>query len=120
MVRVKRAQISKKKKKKILKAVKGFKWGRKSRYRLAKEALMHALMHAYVDRRRKKREFRRLWQVKINAAVRALGLSYSRFIHALKQNKIELSRKILATLAEKKPEIFKKIVEKVKPKEKET
>ncbi|HOK35232.1 MAG TPA: 50S ribosomal protein L20 [Candidatus Pacearchaeota archaeon] len=114
MVRVKSSKVAKNKKKKTLKEAKGFKWGRKTKYRQAKEALAHAWTYQYRDRRRKKREFRQLWQIKINAAVRELGLSYSKFINLLKKNNIEIDRKILADLAENKPEIFKKIVEKVK------
>ena len=114
MVRVKRGKTAHKRRKNLLKHVKGFRWGRKSKYRLAKEALIHALSYAYRDRKRKKREFRRLWQTQINAACRELGISYSRFLNALKKKKIELNRKILAQLAKEHPEIFKKIVEKTK------
>jgi len=114
MVRVKRGKVARKKRKRLLKLAKGFRWSRKAKYRLAKEALLHAFKYAYRDRRRKKRDFRKLWQVQISAAVRPLGLSYSKFIHLLKERKIELDRKILATLAKEKPEIFEKIVEKVK------
>lgn len=103
-----------KRRQKIIKQAKGFKWGRKSKYKLAKDALKHAWVHAYVDRKKKKRNFRRLWQIKINAASRAQGLTYSQFINKLKKAKIEIDRKILAHLAEKEPEVFKKIVEKVK------
>ncbi len=113
MVRVKRGKAARKRRKHLLKHAKGFRWGRKSKYRLAKEALMHAWEYAYRDRRVKKREFRKLWQIQINAACRQLGISYSRFINSLKKNKIELDRKILANLARDYPEIFKKIVEKV-------
>ncbi len=114
MTRVKLGVLKRKRKKKIIKEAKGFKWGRKSKYKAAKEALMHARTYAYRDRRTKKREFRRLWQIRINAACREQGISYSKFINALKKNKIELDRKILANLAKDHPEIFKKIVEKVK------
>lgn len=114
MTRVKRGTIAHKRRKNLLKQVKGFRWGRKSKYRLAKDALKHALSHAYKDRKRKKREFRNLWQIKINAATRERGLTYSQFISKLKTAKIEIDRKILSQLAEKKPEIFDKIVEKVK------
>jgi large subunit ribosomal protein L20 len=114
MVRVKRSKTAKKKRKKALRETKGFRWGRKSKYRAAKEALIHARIYQYRDRRRKKREFRRLWQIKINAAVRELGFTYSNFITSLKKKKIEIDRKILADLAENKPEIFKEIVNKVK------
>jgi large subunit ribosomal protein L20 len=114
MTRVKRGVAKRKRKKKIIKQAKGYKWSRKSKYRAAKEALMHAWTYAYRDRRTKKRDFRRLWQIRINAACREQGISYSKFINALKKNKIELDRKILADLAMNHPEIFKKIVEKVK------
>lgn len=114
MTRIKRGKSKLKKRKKLLKQTKGFKWDRKSKARAAKDALRHALTYQYRDRRRKKRDFRRLWQIKINAAVREEGLSYSKFIHLLKENKIELDRKILADLAEHEPGVFKKIVEKAK------
>lgn len=114
MVRVKRGKIAHKRRKHLLKYAKGFRWGRKSKYRAAKVALMHAWEYAYRDRRTKKREFRALWQIQINAACRQLGLSYSKFIAGLKKNKIELDRKILATLAQNHPQIFEKIVEKAK------
>lgn len=114
MVRIKRGTTAHKRKKNILKHAKGFKWGRKSKYKAAKDALAHAWSYAYRDRRTKKRNFRQLWQIRINAACREQGISYSRFIAGLKKNKIELDRKILAQLAQTKPEIFKKIVEKAK------
>lgn len=114
MPRVKRAKIHLKKRKNLLKRVKGYRWGRKRLIKLAKVAALKAGVYAYRDRRRKKREARRLWQIKINAACRTLGLTYSKFIHQLKKAKIELDRKILALLAEKYPEIFKKIVKEVK------
>jgi len=114
MVRVKRGATANKRRKKVLKDTKGFRWGRKSKYKAAKEALLHARSYAYRDRRTKKREFRKLWQIKINAACRKQGISYSRFIHGLKEKKIELDRKILSELVEKNSKIFEKIVEKVK------
>ncbi len=114
MVRVKRGKIAHKRRKRLLKKVKGFRWKRKSKYRLAKDALTHALTHAYRHRKEKKRERRRLWQVQISAAVKEYGLNYSKFIHALKEKKIEIDRKILAQLAQKHPKIFEKIVETVK------
>lgn len=113
MVRIKRSVASRKRRRKIIKLAKGYKWGRKTKYRLAKDALRHAWSHAYKDRKRKKREFRRLWQIRINAAVRPLGLSYSQFINKLKKAQIELDRKVLADLAANHPEVFKKIIEKV-------
>jgi len=114
MPRVKRGVTAHKRRKKLLKQTKGYRGGRKSKYRLAKEAFLHAQTYAYRDRRAKKRDFRRLWEIKINAGARANGITYSRFINALKKNKIELDRKILADLAENEPETFKKIVETVK------
>ncbi len=114
MARVKRGVLKRKRKKKLIRQAKGYKWGRKSKYRAAKDALKHAWTYAYRDRRAKKREFRQLWQIQINAACRQEGMSYSRFINALKKNKIELDRKILADLAKDYPEVFKKIVEKVR------
>lgn len=93
---------------------KGMKWGRKSKIRLAKPASLKAGQYAFRDRRAKKRDFRKLWTLKINAAVRPLGLSYSRLINALKVKNVELDRKSLAYLAEHKPEVFQKIVETVK------
>lgn len=114
MVRVKRGKTARKRKKHLLKYTKGFKWGRKSKYRAAKEALLHAWSHAYKERKRKKREFRKLWQTQISAACQNLGISYSKFIFGLKKNKIAIDRKILADLAKSHPKIFEKIVEKVK------
>jgi large subunit ribosomal protein L20 len=114
MVRVKRGKAARKRRKHLLKYAKGFRWGRKSKYKLAKDALYHAWSYAYRDRRNKKREFRRLWQIKINAFARELGLTYSKFINLLKRNKIELDRKVLAELSLNHPEIFKKIIEEIK------
>jgi large subunit ribosomal protein L20 len=114
MTRVKRGTTAHKRRQKVIKQAKGFKWGRKSKYKLAKDALRHAWLHAYRDRKRKKRDFRQLWQIKINAACRQHGLTYSKFVNKLKKAKIELDRKILAQLAEKEPTIFKKIIEKIK------
>jgi large subunit ribosomal protein L20 len=111
MVRVKRGKIAHKRRKYLLKYTKGFRWGRKAKYRAAKEALLHAWSHAFKDRRRKKREARALWQIQINAACRQAGISYSKFMAGLKKSKIELDRKILAILAQNYPEIFKKILE---------
>ena len=100
--------------KKIIKQAKGFKWGRKAKYRLAKDALRHAWTYAFRDRKAKKREFRQLWNIKINAICRENGIAYSRFINAIKNEGIIIDRKILAELAEFSPDIFKKIIEEVK------
>lgn len=113
MTRVKRGILKRKRKKKIIKLAKGFKWGRKAKYRLAKDALKHAWTYSYRDRKTKKREFRKLWQIRINAACRKEEISYSKFINALKKNKIELNRKILADFAINHPEIFSEIVKKI-------
>ena len=113
MTRVKRGTIANKRRKKLLKAAKGFKWGRKTKYRAAKEALYHAWRNAFIGRKLKKRDMRRLWQIKINAAVRMNsenGMNYSRFINGLKKANIELDRKVLAELAENHPEVFKEII----------
>jgi len=114
MPRVKRGKIALKRREKILKYTKGFKWGRKSKERAAKEALLHAWSHAYRDRRVKKRTARALWQIQLNAAVREYGLNYSKFTHGLKKANIELDRKVLSELARNYPEIFKEIVAKAK------
>jgi large subunit ribosomal protein L20 len=114
MPRVKRGKIATQKREKLLRQVKGFKWGRKSKERLAKEALLHAGKHAFRERKRKKREFRRLWQIKINAASRELGLSYSKLMNKLKKANILIDRKNLAYFAQNEPDIFKKIVEAAK------
>ncbi|HEY4500105.1 MAG TPA: 50S ribosomal protein L20 [Candidatus Paceibacterota bacterium] len=114
MPRVKRATIAIKRRRKILKYTKGFRWGRKSKERAAKEALLHAWTHAFRGRKEKKRNFRQLWNVKLNAAVRPYGLSYSVFIGKLKKAKIKLDRKVLADLATNEPKVFEKIVAAVK------
>jgi len=114
MPRVKRGTSHVKRRKRLLKSTKGYKWGRKKKIKLAKPAQLKAGVYAYRDRRTKKREIRKLWQIKINAAVRQEGLTYSKFIDLLKKNKIELDRKILADLAENNPKVFKAIVKEVK------
>ena len=100
--------------KKIMKQAKGYFGRRKNVWTVAKNAVEKALVYAYRDRRNKKRTFRALWNVRINAGVRPYGLSYSKFMGALKANNIELNRKVLADLALNHPEAFKAIVEKVK------
>ncbi|MBI5733466.1 MAG: 50S ribosomal protein L20 [Candidatus Kerfeldbacteria bacterium] len=114
MARVKRGMMHLKRRRNLLKKTKGYKWGRKSKIKLAKVAVRKAGVHAFAHRRDKKGDFRRLWQVQINAAVREYGLSYSRFIDLLKKAKIELDRKILAQLANDYPAVFAKLVEAVK------
>lgn len=114
MPRVKSGKVTRARHKKLLSQTKGFKHGRKKLFRVAKQALLRAKTHEYRDRRRKKRDFRRLWIVKINAGCREHGIIYSDFIKKLKDKKIELDRKILADLAENHPEEFAKVVAKVK------
>lgn len=113
MTRVKRGTIAHKKRERLLKKTKGYRWGRKTKERAAKEALLHAQSRMFQGRKEKKRDFRRLWQVQLNAAVRKEGMSYSAFIAALKKHGILLDRKVLAQLAQTKPEAFKKIVAEV-------
>lgn len=111
MTRVKRGTIAHKKRERILKKTKGYRWGRKSKERAAKEALLHAQSRMFRGRKEKKRNYRALWQVRINAAVRAHGGTYNKFIAALKAKKIEIDRKILAEIAVKHPNVFKAIYE---------
>jgi len=114
MSRVKRAVQARKHRKHLMQHAKGFKYGRKSKFKLAKEALRHAWTYAYRDRKVKKRAFRNLWNIQINALARQNGITYSRLINGLKKNKIELDRKVLSELAKGYPEIFIKIVEEAK------
>ncbi len=114
MARVKRGVMHAKRRKNLLKQTKGFRWGRKSKIGLAKVAARKAGVHAFAHRRDRKGDFRRLWQIRINAAVREYGLSYSKFMDLLKKNKIELDRKILSQLANDYPKVFAKLVEAVK------
>ncbi|MCX6722426.1 MAG: 50S ribosomal protein L20 [Candidatus Staskawiczbacteria bacterium] len=114
MSRVKRSVQARKHRKNILKHAKGFRQARKSKFKAAKDALRHAWTYAYRDRKNKKRTFRALWNLQINALARQNGITYSRLIEGLKKNKIEVDRKILSELANKHPEIFIKIVEEVK------
>ncbi|PLX26727.1 50S ribosomal protein L20 [Candidatus Parcubacteria bacterium] len=114
MPRVKRGTTHVKRRRKLLSKTKGFKWGRKNLMRQASEAAVKAGHHAFVDRRKKKRTTRALWQIKIGAFVREKGMSYSKFIHALKVNKIELDRKVLADLAENNKKVMSAVLEDVK------
>ena len=106
--------MANKRRKKVIKKAKGYLNARSKKYKAAKEALMKAGVYAYRDRKAKKRTMRALWQIRINAGVREYGLSYSRFIHALKLTKIEIDRKVLSEIAISNPEVFKNIVEKAK------
>ncbi|MDP3999558.1 MAG: 50S ribosomal protein L20 [bacterium] len=114
MSRVKRGTLSVRKRKKILRYTKGFRWDRKSKERAAREALLHAWTHAFRGRKEKKRNFRKLWNVQINAGARNHGLSYSVLINKLKKANIKLDRKILAYLAQREPKVFAKVLEATK------
>jgi large subunit ribosomal protein L20 len=111
MSRIKRGKVAHKRRKKVLKMTKGFMWHRKSHYRAAKEALLKAGKYAYRDRRVKKRTFRALWIIRLNAALREHGEKYSTFIKKLADKKIALDRKVLSEMAMKYPEQFKRLVE---------
>ena len=108
------AVASRARRKRILKAAKGFYGKRKNVYTVAKNVLEKGQTYAYVGRKLKKREYRRLWIARINAAVRAEGITYSEFINKLKVKNLDLDRKVLADLAMNEPESFKKLVESVK------
>jgi large subunit ribosomal protein L20 len=108
------AVASRKRRKKILKAAKGYFGARRNVYTVAKNAVEKGLLYAYRDRKNKKRAFRRLWIARINAGARMHGMSYSRLMHQLKENNIELNRKVLADLAMNHPDSFKSIVDSVK------
>jgi large subunit ribosomal protein L20 len=111
MAKVKHSVATRKRKKRLLKKTKGY-WGDRSKqFQQARRSLMHALVYAYRDRRVKKRTFRRLWISRINAACRACGITYSKFINGLKKAKVSLDRKILADLAVRDSQAFKKLVE---------
>ena len=111
MSRVKRSVHARKKRRATLERTKGFRGQAKSSYKRAKEALIKADTYAYRDRRNKKRDFRRLWIVRINAAARQEGMSYSQFMHGLKLAEIEVDRKVLADIAVRDPEAFRRFAE---------
>ena len=114
MTRIKGGLLHAKRRRGILKHTKGYRWGRKSKIKLAKVAKMRAGQFAFASRRVKKRERRSLWQIKINAAARKLGLSYSRLMEAIHKKQIGLDRKILAELAVKLPNAFAAVVNQAK------
>ncbi|NLY17458.1 MAG: 50S ribosomal protein L20 [Clostridiaceae bacterium] len=114
MARVKRAVTSRVRHKKVLKLAKGYFGAKSKSYRIANQAVMKSLVYAYRDRRAKKRDFRKLWITRINAAARMNGLTYSRFMNGLKKAGIELNRKVLADMAVNDAAGFASLVEKVK------
>lgn len=111
MARVKRGNVARKRRKKILKLAKGFRGSHSKLFRTANQQVMKALRYAYRDRRRRKRDFRRLWITRINAAARLHGLSYSRLMGQLKKANIEINRKMLAQMAVLDPDGFTKVVD---------
>lgn len=113
MTRVKGGVTALKRRRNVLKKAKGYRFGRSTKEREAKVAIRHAGSHAFDHRKDKKADYRRLWQVRLNAAVRGLGMTYSRFIAALKSKKVELDRKVLSEIAKDNPESFKRIFETV-------
>lgn len=113
-MRVKGGNVARKRRKKILKLAKGYRGGRSKLFRTAKSAVIKSLTYSYRDRRRRKRDFRRVWVVRINAAARENGLSYSKFIAGLKMAEIELDRRVLANLAMEDAAAFAQLVETAK------
>lgn len=114
MARVKGAMHTRKRRKKILKLAKGYRGAKSKLFRTANQAVMKSLVYAYRDRKQKKRDFRKLWIARINAATRMNGMSYSKFMNGLKKNGIEINRKMLAEIAVSDPAAFAKLVEKVR------
>jgi large subunit ribosomal protein L20 len=114
MARVKGGVTGAKRRKYILKQTKGYRFGRSTKVAQAREAIYHANLYAFDHRKDKKGDFRRLWTVRINAALRPLDMKYNRFINALSNKNIKLNRKMLAELALNRPEQFKKVVEATK------
>ena len=113
MPRVKRGVGALKRRRNILKKVKGYRFGRSKKESAAREAIAHAGKYAFAHRRDKKNDFRRLWQVQMNASLRAEGLSYSKFMGMMNKKGVKVNRKMLAHLAEKKPESFKRLVKSI-------
>ena len=114
MPRIKRSVASRARRKRILKSAKGYYGARSRTFKVAKQAVIRAGQYAYRDRRQRKRQFRQLWIIRINAAVREHGLSYSRFISGLKRAGIEVDRKVLADIAVHEKEVFATLVEKAR------
>ena len=119
MARVKRGNIARKRRNKILNLAKGFRGGNKNLFRTANQRVMKALCNAYRDRRRRKRDFRRLWISRINASARINGTNYSKLINGMKNSEIIINRKMLAQLALNDPKCFEKIVSSISKQKKE-
>jgi large subunit ribosomal protein L20 len=111
MARVKRSVNAKKKRREVLEAAKGYRGIKKNTYRKAKEQMLKSLSYAYRDRRTRKRDFRRLWIIRINAGARQHGLSYNQFMFGLKKAEIDLDRKVLADIAVRDPETFRRFAD---------
>lgn len=111
MTRVKRGNVSRKRHKKILNRVKGFRGSASLLFRTANQQNMKAMRYSYTNRRKKKRDFRRVWIARLNAAVRQYGLSYSQFMHSLKNSSIQMNRKILAQLSICDPGVFSQLIQ---------
>ncbi|OGK45087.1 50S ribosomal protein L20 [Candidatus Roizmanbacteria bacterium RIFCSPLOWO2_01_FULL_38_11] len=116
MTRVKTGVVTRRKHNKILDLAKGYRMSRRRLIKTASEAVLHAGEYAFMGRKLRKRDFRALWIIRMNALLREIGTKYSIFIHNLKKNNVELDRKVLAMFAVEKPEIFKKIVSEVSKK----
>ncbi|KPJ63312.1 MAG: 50S ribosomal protein L20 [Planctomycetes bacterium DG_23] len=116
MARARKGAARRQAKKKLFKAAKGYRGGRHRLYRTVKEAVTRAKVYAYRDRKRKKRDFRRLWITRINAACRARGITYSEFVHGLNQAQVDINRKMLAEMAVSDEASFDKLVEMAKEK----
>lgn len=114
MTRVKRGTTSMKRRRNVLSQVKGYRFGRSKKERQAREAIAHAGVHAFDHRKNKKGDFRRLWQVKISSATKTFGISYSKFMGALKKKGVGLDRKVLADMAENNPSVFENIIKDIK------
>lgn len=114
MARIKGGMTTRRKHKKVLKLAKGYWMSRGKQIKKAKEAILHAGEYAFAGRKHKKRDFRKLWIIRLNAAVRTSGLTYSRFVNSLKEKNIGLDRKVLSQIASEYPKVFDQIVQKVK------
>lgn len=114
MTRVTAGIARRRRHKKVTAETKGYRGARRNRYKAAKEALLHARAYAYRDRRNRKRDFRRLWIVRVNAMCREEGLSYAQFMNALRQSNVMLNRKMLAEIAVRHPDAFRRIVSEVR------